>query len=283
MATITTVVLSIASRSVTEVEISNKEEDSLRAFSAAETGIEQALVAGSIGQNIANDLELPTSGGSASVISNYSASVNGFPNNSSEFAYPYDLYSGDSGAVWMVTRNGVTTLPCGSSSPCFTPSDLKVCWGAVGTGANTAQTPALELMFIYENPAGSYHTTKAFLDPYSARRTTNKFDAATTGSCNIAGESYAFNKQFNSTDLTNLGLPPSAGSVKLMKVRFLYNTLTSHSFGVSSSGLFPSQGKQVSSVGQAGNSKRKIEAYLLNPALPSVFDAAIYSGTDIVK
>ena len=43
-----TVVLSVVSRSVTDITVSTYEEDALRAFSAAEAGIEEALLKGSI-------------------------------------------------------------------------------------------------------------------------------------------------------------------------------------------------------------------------------------------
>ena len=41
-----TVALAIVSRSVTDIRISRQEEESARAFSAAEAGIEQALIGG---------------------------------------------------------------------------------------------------------------------------------------------------------------------------------------------------------------------------------------------
>ena len=44
MAVILTVVLSFASKSITEVSITSYEEDALRAFSAAEAGVEKALL-----------------------------------------------------------------------------------------------------------------------------------------------------------------------------------------------------------------------------------------------
>jgi len=46
MAVILTLVLSIVSRSVTDISLTKKDEESLRAFSAAEAGVEQLLVGG---------------------------------------------------------------------------------------------------------------------------------------------------------------------------------------------------------------------------------------------
>ena len=47
LAVVLTVVLSVFSRSITDVSISSKENDAMRAFSAAEAGVEQVLVVGS--------------------------------------------------------------------------------------------------------------------------------------------------------------------------------------------------------------------------------------------
>lgn len=46
MAVVLTIVLSILSRSVTDIAVTSRDEEALRAFSAAEAGVEQALVAG---------------------------------------------------------------------------------------------------------------------------------------------------------------------------------------------------------------------------------------------
>ena len=46
LAVASTVVLSLVSRTVTDVAITTKEKDSSRAFSAAEAGVEEALVGG---------------------------------------------------------------------------------------------------------------------------------------------------------------------------------------------------------------------------------------------
>jgi Tfp pilus assembly protein PilX len=47
LSVVLTLVLFILSRSITDVAVSSKEEESARAFSAAEAGIERSLVVGS--------------------------------------------------------------------------------------------------------------------------------------------------------------------------------------------------------------------------------------------
>lgn len=292
MVTITTVVLSIVSRSVSEVEVTNKEEDSLRAFTAAEAGIEEALISATIGTTLEESITVPTTGSLTSEISNYTVDVIGYPQNATQFAYPFELLSGDTASVWLVTRNGVQTLPC-TGSTCFDPDpqNLTICWGNTTPNVIDASSPAIELTFVYK-VGTTYYTTRAAFDPFLNRRSDNKFQVPTatngSGCSNIAGENYKFRKDFSAQELTtgvasSLGLPTTAGATELLKVRLLYNTTTPHGFGVISNAPLPSQGRQVNSVGESGNSTRRIEAYLLNPSTPSVFDGAIYSGTQMVK
>jgi Tfp pilus assembly protein PilX len=293
MVTITTVVLSIVSRSVSEIEITNKEEDSLRAFTAAEAGIEEALVTASLGTQLTESITVPTTGSNTAEISNYTVNVTGYPQTATQFAYPFELSSGDSGAVWLVSRDGVVSQPCTSSTPCFNPAsqNLTVCWGNTTPTQITSQSPAIELTFIYK-VSNVYYTTRAVFDPFATRRNSeNKFQVPTStngsGCNNVAGESYKFRKDFTTAELTtgvasSLGLPSIAGATELLKVRLLYNT-TPQAFGIISNSNLPPQGRQVSSVGESGNSTRKIEAFLLNPSTPSVFDSALYSNTRVVK
>src|SRR3990167_8727041 len=73
------IVLYIMSRSITDISLSSKEEDSMRAFSAAEAGIERALVIG-------NSID-PTTIGSAS----FSADVSSFGSGLDKLVYPFSL------------------------------------------------------------------------------------------------------------------------------------------------------------------------------------------------
>src|SRR3989338_9963487 len=76
------IVLYIMSRSITDISLSSKEENSMRAFSAAEAGIERALVIGT-GQ----------SGGFDNA--NFSANVSEFGQGEDEVVYPISLKSGE--------------------------------------------------------------------------------------------------------------------------------------------------------------------------------------------
>lgn len=289
MATITTVVLSIVSRSVSEVEITNREEDSLRAFTAAEAGIEETIADTAVGTTVNEDIQTPViSGGSEVTLSSYEAEVTGFPENGDEYAYPFEMLSSDSATVWFKTKQGNMILPCDpTSSPCYEKNTIKICWADRGTEINDS-TPAIEVTFYYERTSGqeSHIATTAY-DPNSDRRSSNNFDPpdAPDGVCSISGTDYEYQKLIDYQEIFPPSSPgaPLPGNVTMMKVRFLYNDVP-HSFGVSGAGTnLPSQGKKVSSQGVSGNSARRIEAFVLNASSPSIFDSSIYSGSSIVK
>src|SRR5581483_10727096 len=80
MAVVLTITLSILSTSVTDVKITSTEESALRAFSAAEAGVERALITGnSETGNLGN--------------STFDATISS-SGSSSSYAYPQDLSTG---------------------------------------------------------------------------------------------------------------------------------------------------------------------------------------------
>lgn len=278
MAALATMTLSVVSRSVSEVSVTTREEESLRAFSAAEAGVEEALVNPTVGTSISRELEVPL-GGNDAVVSTYSADIETYPENPQQFAYPFEMLSGEAATVWLVTKNGDTIAPCGSGT-CFNGT-LTLCWGKPGA---TGAAPAVLVNVIYSTASG-YASAPIAFDPDVNRRSganPNMFLAPDSGSCSggssIAGQNYLYRAN---VDLGGLGV---AGTPILMRVAMLYNESTPQIFGVStSSGSFPTQGRRVSSEGQAGEATRRIDAFLLNPEMPYMFDAALYSEGGISK
>src|SRR5258708_21077440 len=132
MVVILTIVLSVIASSTSDIKISGNETESLRAFSAAESGIEKALITA-----------LPSSGNVNSGAS-FNASVTGFALGQNSFIYPGTLVSGDTGTLWFASHTVAGTLTC-IDNPCFTGKTIHLCWGASGTASNLATTPALEI------------------------------------------------------------------------------------------------------------------------------------------
>ncbi|EKE05797.1 MAG: hypothetical protein ACD_19C00176G0019 [uncultured bacterium] len=253
------IVLYIMSRTVTDISLSNKDEDSMRAFSAAEAGIERALVIGS-------DIGDTTIGNA-----NFSASVSNFAEGTSKVVYPISLKSGEIATFWF-------SRP--SEASFFTGNQVKVCWGDKNTAIG-ALAPAVEISTYYLN-SGVYKISRATLDPYNNRSPiSNYFDVATSGTCTIDNEQF----QFYST----ITIPTSSPTLKLqfMTVKPLYNTTISHKVGIDVTGfgnaILPSQGKKINADGSSADSNRSIEVYQLHPVAPSVFMNSLFSSSGIIK
>lgn len=279
MAVVLTIVLSILSRSVTDIAVTSREEEALRAFSAAEAGFERALIAGS---------DIPeTPIGDAS----FSASVTDFATGASEYTYPTALVSGESAVLWFVSHDDTGALVCdgGAGLGCYTGEEMSVCWGKEGTPADQITTPAIEMSVHYAETPGDYSTVRVArvaIDPNAARTAQNNFDISEAGPCTVSGETFEFTRLIRFAD--DLGIPASSynfeNGLQFARIRILYNSDTPHPFGVSvAGGVLPSQGKKIESIGSAGEAKRRIEVYQTFSELPPIFDAALFSSGDLVK
>ncbi len=262
LSVVLTIVLFILSRSITDISISTEQADSVRAFSAAEAGIERALITGSS----YNDVSI----GNAS----YSVNVSDYSEGQTTFNYPSKLLSGNSMTNWFVSHNTLGNIICGAGYPCFTGNTLKVCWGNEGTSKSTATTPAIEISVYYEDPVGSLANVKlarAVYDPNDARRASNSFAMPDpVGTCQIGGVNHAFQKTIT---MSGLGIPASsytvANGLLFAKVRILYNTDASHIVGTSvafaGNTTLPSQGLEIISTGSSGvagsESNRRVNVF----------------------
>ncbi|MFH1970860.1 MAG: hypothetical protein ABIJ05_00545 [Patescibacteria group bacterium] len=278
MAVVLVVVLSILARSITDVSISSQDEDSLRAFSAAEAGIERGLIIGSaVTDNIENAI--------------YNVEVSSFAEGEKRFNYPNSLLSGESATVWFVAHDEEENSICSEEKPCFTGKYLAVCWGKEGTVTDSSLTPALELSVFYTSIPGDYSTIKiarAALDPNSSRRGENNFSANDEGNCQISSANYQFIKII---DFDSLGIDPSVyqnqNGLQFMKVRSIYNTSESNLFGVSvdfpEDSVLPSQGILIDSSGSYGNANRKIEVFKNYKDVLDLFDFSVFTFGEITK
>ncbi len=279
MAAIVTVVLSIVSRSVTDVSISTRESESQRAFSAAEAGVEKALVYGTGGTQAIGD-------------ATFNAAVTNFGQGMNSYVYPLEVPNGDAATVWFVSHdvNNDDALTC-TGLPCFTGSSMKVCWGKPGTSDSAPTTPAIQISVFYAATPGDFSTlrvARGTFDANAGRRGVNFFFAPDSGTCTINGQGFRFQKtiSLNNALPSGLGIPSlvtsTANGLQFGRIRFYYNNV-SQPFGVTVSGLLPSQGRKIDSYGQSGQSSRRVEVYSLFSDLPPVFDSAIFTYGGISK
>ncbi len=279
LSVVLTIVLFIVSRSVTDISLSIKDEDSLRAFSAAEAGIEKALLTGSATGN--------TLLGDAS----FNASVTNYGQGVKNISYPFPLSSGDEATFWFAEHDSQGLLTCAGGT-CFTGSNIRFCWGESGTAVN-AFAPAIEASVYYTSTAQDLTTLKVAriaIDPYTASRNpANNFEAIGAGPCVIDGINFAFRKQYNleNAPYSIAGSSTTPGILQFVKIKMLYNTDRTHRVGIyldlPGNTTLPKQGIKVDSLGKANQANRKVEVYKLFPEVPSIFDYAVFSKTGIVK
>ncbi len=282
MGAVLTVILSVASRTITDVSVTSKDEESLRAFSAAEAGVEKVLLTPTVGGS--NGAQ--TSGAVGTSNAAYNTNTTDYVSTNTEYVYPVGIAAGDTGTVWFVKHDAQNRLDtdCQGNS-CFKGSSLDICWGSSGAAPETA----IEVSVLYETPANVLEIGRLGFDPNGSRRTTNKFVAptGTTGACTVNGRNFSYRTTVNFNSLSANLVPNvynNSGRMKFMQVRFWYNS-TNEYFGVITQGNhdLPSQGKLVESTGTAGAASRKVQVVNLYPEMPSIFDAALFSIAAISK
>src|SRR3989344_5238391 len=224
LSVVLTMVLFVMARSVTDVAVSTSSEASVRAFSAAEAGVERALVVGTASSNV--------SVGDAK----YTSVVGNLARGLTSYNYPVPLSSGDSMTTWFVshdTNGNLSAAACTATNPCFRGTEMTVCWGK--PGALSATTPAIEVSVFYKTSAAlsSIRIGRVTADPYYlTRQGTNHFAAPVSSSTACpAGATYAFKTRiiFASIGATTSG---TADRLQFARVRMLYNTDQAHPVGI---------------------------------------------------
>lgn len=301
MAAIMTVVLSVASRSVSDVSISTSEEDALRAFSAAEAGIEKSLLTGlgSSGRPDGSD----TSVAYASVVTRQS--------EGNAFVYPTELRSGESATFWLTERTPTGGFTC-SGGTCFSGPKIKdICWGRYPAASyGSGEKPAVMISVYYDwngtttgnliNSGGTDFTNvkvvRRGFDPDNSRSELNNFFSDKGGGCRIGSTNFAYHtgninflpSQSNNSDEINIPNGCRERCLIMIKVRVLYNNIAKpEQVGMEMTGSggesLPAQGNRIESTGVAGSSSRKVNVFQTYSEPPSIFDAAVFSLSDFSK
>lgn len=258
--------LSVIQKSLSDISTSSKVEQSSRAFSAAEAGIEKALRNDFTGANF--------TGSSATVLDSGSLPAAGQ-------ALEYPLLSKEEVAqVWLADSRA--TLPngddCGSGYTCYDPSaprTLDVYWGN-----STDDKAALELTLV--SYSGGYVTRKWYLDHNITRNPDNKFTKTDCIRYSLPPNNYQCKFTIGGPSDPDGALP--AGRLILIRARLLYNS-TSQPIAVApkSNSSLPPQARIIESTGIAGETQRKIRVFKLDKVVPPYFDYGIFSAGEIRK
>ena len=246
-----TIGLSVISRSITEINVSTSADESARALEAAEQGVEKSLsgiIAGTGGSDT-----LAVSNATVQVVN---STVAGSPNT--PFNVPFRLAAGE---VVSVDLNG------------YTGSNLSICFGD-NSLSPAPVAPALDISLYYQN-GSAIGVGRMGID----NLTRNGFLTNSSGGSNCSS-AHRFAHYLNLNSLK----PAGAGHL-LLRIRMLYNTTTTETISIvpQNGTSLPSQGADVVSTGQSGTSTQKIRVAQLKSDLPMMFDAALFSGTNLVQ
>lgn len=260
--------LSIIQRSLSDISTATRVDQSTRAFSAAEAGVERALRGGGAG-----NITFGETSSKAEVLDSglipATAPLGGVQ-NILDFLQP--LSKEDIAHVWLADFTA-NSMPL----PAFykpTPPRIDIYWGN-----STTDRAAIEVTIIYYDGV-SYKSAKQFFDHRASGRTaSNNF---TPSDCLGYG-----NYQCKET----ITLPGQGSDIQtLLRARLLYNT-NSQPFAVqppldATCGRdcsLPPQARIVTSVGSSGETERKVQVFRLDKVVPFYFDYAIFSTTEITK
>ena len=271
-------VLSIASRSVNDLSQTSLSQSSSQAFSAAEAGIENALLGGvGIGVTVGN--------------STYTNSNVPLSAATKAFNYPVPLSSGEMAYLWLVNRDGSGNFVIDGES--FRSTTLDLCWGNVGV--TDPNIPAIEFEIYYDTTTDyvdgipptfvNVGVKRTAYDPVSTR-SNNFVKTGIVTDCVIDKVAYAYGTEIN---INTLGIanpcPENQGCLMLATAKILYSSQKQpvgfRSDNTANEAEFPSQGVAIESIGTADGSTRKVQLVQTFENPESIFTNGIYAGGNV--
>lgn len=259
--------ISVIQRSLSDVSTSSKVEQSSRAYSAAEAGIEKAILTN---QNINSPVEL---GNNASITR---VTTDLLPAANQALEYP-PLAKEELAQVWLANPDTLAQY--------YNQASIDVYWGLPNI---TSDKPALEVTIIYL-AAGEYKVQKFFFDSEASRTSgpnSNGFTNAAAGCTNPTIDTSFENNRSFYCKTTLIGLTPV---LMLLRARILYSNV-SQPFAVQPVGgcgtndcSLPPQARLFTATGVSGETQRKVQVFRLDKVVPHYFDYAIFSADEINK
>lgn len=257
-----TVALSLMRRTTTDIQTTGQLEESARAFSAAEAGIEDIL-------NRASGMTATIQGNSGSAT--FDTTYTTLGGSSGAYTYETSTEKGDVATIWLVPHNADNSLDesgtdhyCKAAGSCT----LSVCWEQ----PSTASVSAIEVGVLYKTAASLYDIQRFAFDPDTTRIGNNFTRVSALGAgCGKTG-----------VYTTTITLPSISGIPLALRLRPYYNK-TTFSVAPLSDRVLPSQGFEVSSTGKTESGvTRKIVVKKKFDAPSSVFDYTLYAR-EIIK
>lgn len=275
--------LSVVQKSLVDISTASKVEQSSRAFSAAEAGIEKALKSNTNATcaNCQNFTE------SSSQIANIDDRVQIPPTpalNTQQVGLEYPpLAKEDVAHFWLADPTTTTEFYMPASKAAG--RGIEIYWGNPN-----AEKAAIAVKVIYYD--GSKYTTAAYHFDSDGSRTPNNGFTDASGNCtthNINTTS-GTNRSFYCKGIIGSFTSPSfpSSGLMLLRAKLLYNS-TSQPIAVRGYGTcgkdcsLPPQAREIISTGVSGETQRRVKLFLLDKVVPPYFDYAIFSAGEISK
>ena len=285
MTVILSVGLSVVQKSLTDISTSTTVEQSSRAFSAAEAGIEKALQGDSSGVSFKDNAS------SSQITDSGLIPVSPAQGTRQEPLESDPLSREEIIQFWLADYTSTRNPPAiFYNPPSPTPGrKLDIFWGS-----SSKDKAALELTLIsYNTTTGSYEWRKWYLDQV-ARTPANGFCQVTTctGGYSIGANTYQCKKTLGDSTCPNVNINvndnPLPTGLMAIRARLLYND-NSQPVAIQAEGTcgkdcsLPAQKRDIISVGSSGNTQRKVKVSQWPQVVPFYFDYAIFSAGDIKK
>ena len=267
--------LSIVQKSLVDVSTASKVEQSSRAFSAAEAGVEKAL------KGDTNPQTFTDTKSSIKTIADSGQIPAQAPSGTQQEALEYPPLAREEVAqVWLANFSSASNPPPNF----YTRTTLDVYWGNSST-----DKAAIDLTLVYYDGT-TYRSRKWYLDHLSATRVPpNGFDTVSCGGGpgeKIGDNQYQCKKTLGNSAGANNGPLPSG--LMLIRARLLYNT-TSQPFAVrapencGAACSLPPQARVIFSTGTSGETQRTVKLFQIEKIVPPFFNYAIFSAGEISK
>lgn len=272
--------ISVVQRSLSDVSTATKIEQSSRAFSAAEAGIEKALKGDTSAVNFAIDNNSTATISTNNVVP---AVPTGFGRQDPIECPPGDsrLSKEDMAQIWLAN-------PQSSSNPpeeYYKGNELDVYWGESGS----SDKAALALTVIYYQ-GGAYKTNKFYFDQeQSPARSPANYGFELVNCPGNIEPPHSSGTKVGKYQCKKTIKPLKPGRLILLRARLLYNTNTSQPFAVQAVGTcgkdcsIPPQAKIIESTGVSGDVARTVQFCQTEKVVPAYFDYAIFSMGEINK
>jgi len=265
--------LSLASRTTDDSNIATEIQESSRAFSAAEAGLEAAA------QQLGSFGTLPTGTvGSGGRDAKYSVDIVEAGGTTSSYIFPGELHSNQPITVWL---NDYRTQ---SAADKYSGSTIELCWGEV-----SGDVAAFEVTFYYKNIAGTYYLGREVYNPSGSTLVEGAINIPQLASGAVAcgTDSFTHTATLNLTTMKSYTPYNISGTYipLMLKLRPIVENSGTTRLGVTPiDDSLPLQGEEHISLGTTdGGQQTKLIQFISFPAPPEIFDTVIYSEEALTK